>query len=115
MNPLWLFNSLGWIFGPLVFLAGIYALVLCKWADSPQWVRRALICSFVPFVLSVIGAFWGLQMILDAGPQAGDRGMAFYYLGKTCVAGFVVTLPALVWSLLLRRSRGRSNVAGSPT
>jgi hypothetical protein len=115
MNPLDLFNSLGWVFGPLVLLAGIYALVICNWADSPRWAWRAVICSCMPFVLGVIAALWGLNLILEAGQQAGDRGMSWYYLGKTCLAGLVVTLPPLVWSLLLLRSRAgrRPDVAGS--
>ena len=104
MNPLLLFNTLGWIFGPLVILARLYALLICKWADSPRWARRAMICSCVPFFLGVVDALWGLSLLLDAGQQAGDLGMSWYNLGKICLGGLVVTIPPLVWSLLLLRS-----------
>ncbi len=104
MNPLDLISGLGPIFALAMLLAVIVALVMCGRADSPRTVRRALIASFVPFVLGVLSAPVGIAVLLGDG---GNKPIPWFILGKNCLAGLVITLPPLIWALMLMRSRGR--------
>jgi hypothetical protein len=100
---LWLFNTCGTIFGPAIWLAGIVAIVLCVRATrrpSPERRQLAFRASLAPFALGVLGVFVGLA-VCAANQIAADAGA----LLKVCLAGFVVTVPALVWSLSLPRPR----------
>lgn len=101
MNPLLLFTALGPILFAVIVLAAIVALVMCGHADSPRAVRRALYTSFAPFLLTVIA----IPVTMAIVPV---EARSWYLMGKNCLAGLVVSMPALVWALLLMRSRGRS-------
>jgi hypothetical protein len=107
VNILWLFDSLGLIFGPLVFLAGITALFLCYRAThrAESGIRKtALIGSLTPFAVGICAAVFGI--ILFSGKPGGLQNEEWLSLGKACLAGLVVTAIPLVWSLMLFRRPG---------
>lgn len=99
-----LFNTLGFVFGPLMLLAGIAALALCFRAsgrqESFQRRRQAVMGSFAPLVVGIAAAITGLIMFIPAGMN--DELMR--NLGKAVLAGVVVTALPLVWSLWLFRT-----------
>jgi hypothetical protein len=103
MIVLELFNTLGLIFGPLVFLVGIVALALClratKRPDSSYARRTALFGSLAPFVAGICAVIFGLI-------YCGILGLQVHWLdlGKACLAGLVVTAIPLLWSLMLFRA-----------
>ena len=105
MYFLWLFNTAGLIFGPLIVLAGIVALVLClratRRSDSPVSKRNALVGSLAPLVVGICGAIFGLIYFLISGPAGGLQNEHLLNLGKVIFAGLVVTGVPLIWSLLL--------------
>jgi hypothetical protein len=106
---LWLFDTLGLIFGPAVFLAGIAALVLCVRAtrntSTARSQRTAMWASFGPFVLGVCAMVVGLVVWVIEARATIDPATAFLNSGKAALAGLVVTLLPLAWALTLRRTR----------
>jgi hypothetical protein len=109
MNILWLFDSCGYIFGPAILSAGLLALGLCLWANLAQRAERlnriAAVFSLGPVVLGLCGALFGLGLLWYLGKLGDIRADNWVALGKVCLAGLVVTIPPLLWSLLLLRGR----------
>jgi hypothetical protein len=101
-----LFGTTGWIFGPLILAAGLLALGLCLWASrrsgSPQGRRRAVAFALLPLALGVCAVLFGLVVLWLSGQKTAD----WLALGRACLAGLVVTVVPLAWSLLLLRLRG---------
>jgi hypothetical protein len=108
---LFLFNSLGLIFGPAVFLAGLLALILCFRATrrrkSAPVGRSTVVVSLMPLTISICAALVGLAICI--GERRAWNNFDWTALGRCCLAGMVVSLVPLMWSLWLRRSR--ANVA----
>jgi len=101
-----LFNTAGYIFGPIIVIAGVVALTLCLRAtlrmDSPHARRTALFGSLSPFAAGICGAIFGFIYCLLLGQQA----VQWLALGKVCLAGLVVSTIPLLWCLaLFRRPR----------
>jgi len=110
LSLLSLFNTAGYIFGPLIVLAGVVALVLCLRASrrtgTPRLRQTALFGSLTPLATGVLGAIVGLILLLGSGQQDGIQSEQLVNLGKVCLAGLVITISPLLWSLMLfRRSR----------
>jgi hypothetical protein len=105
MFILWLFNSLGLIVGSVMLLALVVALVLCLLAtfrpSALRLRRRAFYGAFAPFAVGIGGFIWGIVLLLPAGGMQQD---VWLNLGKVVLAGAVVSLGPLVWSLLLYRT-----------
>jgi hypothetical protein len=102
------FRSPGYIFGPLMLLAGLAAVALCLRAtfrpDRPS-ARRALLWSLVPPALGVAGAIFGAVVLALADQPGKDWVQASKYLGCTILFSvFVAVIPAL-WSLVLLQRR----------
>jgi hypothetical protein len=111
MGILWLINSCGYIFGPAIFAAGLVALGLCLRASLKQASARAgrlaITLSLLPLALGVCGALFGLTLMWYLGELGRMRTENWLALAKVCLVGLIVTLPPLVWSLVLvRRRRG---------
>jgi hypothetical protein len=108
MFLLWLFNTAGLIFGPLIILAGIVAVISCLRASrrttSPQSRRNALVGSLLPFIVGIFGAIAGLAFMLTSGQAGGIQTEHWLNLGKVCLAGLVVSSIPLVWCLWLFRT-----------
>jgi hypothetical protein len=102
---LWLFDTCGLITGPAMWLAGLVAVALCvratRRADSESR-RLARWASLAPLAVGVAGVFAGLAFCAASHISADPAALL-----KVTLAGLVVTLPALVWSLSLRRPRPR--------
>ena len=106
---LFLFNTTGLIFGPLILLSGGFSLFLCfKSSKSPNNTklrRQLLLISFLPFFISLFGALVGFVILIN---HAGNRGIQvdnWLALGKCCLAGLVVSLFPLSWSIFLTYRR----------
>jgi hypothetical protein len=101
-------QSLGWLFGPLMLLAGLAALVMCARAtvrtDRPV-ARRALMWALLPPVLGVVGAIVGLVVWFVSQPGAPNRGPNWLALGYTVLFGVFVALAPALWALVLLRQR----------
>jgi hypothetical protein len=104
---LWLFDTAGWIFGPAIMLAGLVALLLCLrasvWARARPASRTAFVASLVPFVAGICAAIFGFVIWQCATQPAANLSGPWLALGKVCLAGLIVTLVPLAWSLLLLR------------
>jgi hypothetical protein len=102
------FNTAGLIFGPLIVLAGVVALILCfraSWrTTSPQFRRHALIGSLSPFIVGICGALAGLAFMLGSGQAGGIQTEHWRNLGKVCLSGLVVSSIPLLWCLWLFRT-----------
>lgn len=102
-------RSPGYIFGPLMLLTGLVALVVCLRAtlraDRPA-ARRAVAWSLAPVGVGILGAlvglaYWGLSDMVSE-----NRAETWGYLGYTVLFGILVAAVPLVWSVaLLRRQR----------
>jgi uncharacterized membrane protein len=105
---LMVFRSPGYIFGPLMLLAGLAAVALCLRATfrpDRASARRVLFWSLVPPVLGVVGAIVGAVVLALADQPGKDWAEASKYLGCTILFGvFVAVIPAL-WSLVLLQRR----------
>jgi len=101
------FKSPGWIFGPLMLLSGLVAVVMCARATvraERVAARRALRWSLVPPALGVVGAIVGGIVWAAHGP-ASDPARARMALFCTVVFGvFCAAVPTL-WSLVLLQRR----------
>jgi len=109
MNILSIFSTTGYIFGPAILVAGLIALMMCLRASSRTSSRTArkaaVVLSLLPFATSILGAFFGLAVWWWSGLQSEDPWKNWLALGQTCLAGLLVTLAPLLWSLLLFRLR----------
>jgi hypothetical protein len=105
---LMLVKSPGYIFGPLMMLAGLVAVVMCVRATlRPERAntRRALRWSAVPPALGVVGAIYGAAVGIIGGFPANAWVAAAPYLAGTILFGvFVAIVPAL-WALVLLQRR----------
>jgi hypothetical protein len=101
-------QSLGWLFGPLMLLAALVALVMCARAtvrtDRPV-ARRALMWALLPPVLGVVGAIVGLVMWSVSQPGAPNQGPNWLALAYTVLFGAFVALVPALWALVLLRQR----------
>lgn len=101
-------RSPGYIFGPLMLLAGLVALAMCvRAARRPDRAaaRRALRWSAVPPALGVVGVLFGVVVLALNGQIEAAWGSGAPYLGCTVLFGvFVAAVPAL-WALTLYRRR----------
>ncbi len=108
MGMLWLFNTTGYIFGPVILLAGLLALFLClrasAWARNWPARRAAVAASLLPLAAGVCAALVGLAVWGLAGRPGADQAAAWLALGKASLAGLVVTLIPLAWSAWLLRA-----------
>ena len=105
MNILWLFDTCGYIFGPAMIIAGVFALFLCLRASRPSCPRsaqrRAVAIALSPALIGLCGALVGLAL-WAANRMAVDPWEA---CGKVCLAGMAVSAVPLIWSLLLLRGK----------
>lgn len=100
-------QSPGWIFGPLMLLAGVTAVVMCVRAMSRDLAaaQRALLWSLLPVVLGVGGAIVGGIVWMATGQVAPAPASVWMALGGTILFGvFTAVVPAL-WSLILLQRR----------
>jgi hypothetical protein len=101
-------KSPGYIFGPLMLLAGLAALVMCVRATrrpDRTAARRALRWSLLPPVIGVVGALYGVAVGIIYGFPANAWVAAAPYLGCTILFGvFVAIIPAL-WAFVLLQRR----------
>jgi hypothetical protein len=102
---LWLFDTAGSIFGPLIVLAGCVALLLCVRAtrrtERPSVRKQALYGALTPLALGLCAALVGLALFAPGGMKDEYWGN----LGKVILAGLVVTAVPLVWTLCLMSGR----------
>jgi len=101
-------KSPGYIFGPLMLLAGLAAVALCVRATfrgDRGSARRALRWSLLPPAVGVVGAVFGAAVAAAEGFPANAWVAAAPYLAGTVLFGvFVAAVPAL-WSLVLLARR----------
>ena len=99
-------KSPGYIFGPLMLLAGLAAVVACVRATrrpDRTAARRALRWSLLPPALGVVGALFGAVVALISGFPADRWVAAFPYLICTILVGVFVALVPALWSFVLLR------------
>lgn len=102
-----LLQAPGYIFGPLMMLAGFVAVVMCVWATfrtDRGSARRALMWSAVPPVLGVLGVIFGAIVWALNGP-ASDPARARLALFLTIVFGVFCALVPALWALVLVQRR----------
>lgn len=102
------FKSAGWLFGPLMLLGGLVALVVCVRATvrgDRASALRALRWALVPPALGAIGACYGGSIWAFSGVVVADPARAWMALFCTIVFGVFAATPAALWAtaLLLRR------------
>ncbi|MBA4066099.1 MAG: hypothetical protein C0501_20745 [Isosphaera sp.] len=101
-------KSPGYIFGPLMLLAGAAAVVACvratRRADRTS-ARRAVTWSLTPIALGIVGAMVGAAVWWLSDRVAPDRLEVWMRLGYVVLFGVFVAAVPLVWSsaLLVRR------------
>lgn len=103
-----LFQTCGLICGPLMFLAGIVAVVLCFRATrnpSTGPLRRAVCGSISPLVVGIVGALVGLAVALNANPPGGLQDQHWMALGKVVLSGLTVAAIPMLWCLALLKPR----------
>jgi presenilin-like A22 family membrane protease len=105
MNVLWLFDTCGYVFGPAIMAAGVFAVALCAMASRPSSPRsarhRAVAVALLPAAIGLCGALFGLAVWwVDRVPVP-----PWLALGKVCLAGLAMSALPLIWSLLLARAR----------
>ncbi len=104
-SVLWLFDSCGFIFGPAMFAAAGVALFLCARSTFGVPTKRTeqllLPMSALPLLLGCCGFVVGVAVCwIENMPS-----FPWLVLGKVCLAGGVMSLLPLAWSLYLRRVR----------
>jgi hypothetical protein len=112
MNPLWLFDTCGYVVGPAILAAGLLAIGLCLGASRPSATRRrrlsALAAAASPAAVGLAGAAFGFVVWWASGAP----GAPWAARGKVCLAGAAVAAVPLAWSaLLLRGGRGSGGAA----
>ncbi|MCE9562777.1 MAG: hypothetical protein K8U57_12090 [Planctomycetes bacterium] len=104
MDLLWLFRTTGPIFAALILLTGLISLILCVRAtmrsSSPRRRRIAAIGSSLPVLVGVAAIPVGLIVCL-----ANNVEVQWWALGRAFLAGVVVAIIPLVWSLTLLRKQ----------
>lgn len=102
---LFLFNTTGLIFGPLILLSGGFSLFICFKAtrsrNDIKLRRQSLLISFLPFFISLLGAMIGYLILINYGGNRGIQVANWLALGKCCLAGLIVSLLPLSWSIYL--------------
>jgi ABC-type spermidine/putrescine transport system permease subunit I len=101
---LYLFNTTGLIFGPLICLSGIFSLYLCFQAarsPSEKFKNRLFLLSFLPFYISLFGSMVGYMVLLNHGGINSIQIENWLALGKCCLAGLAVSSAPLFWSIFL--------------
>lgn len=99
---LWLFNTCGFIIGPLMWLAGLIAIGFCIRATRNHDRRSlAIKVSLAPFAVGILGMIWGLILLQNV--QVPNNSEAWIAIQKVGLAGWVVTTVPLLWALSLRR------------
>jgi uncharacterized membrane protein len=101
-------QSPGYIFGPLMLLAGLTAVVLCVRATRrPDRVRarRALVWALVPPVVGMVGAICGAIVKALTDQPNKDWSAALPHLGGTILFGVFVALVPALWALVLFQRR----------
>ena len=100
-----LIRSAGYIFGPLMLLCGLAAVVACVRAtrrgDRPS-ARRAAGWSLSPIAAGLVGVVYGLIYWVSLG-MPGNRASGFVALGYTVLFGVFVAAVPLLWSAALLR------------
>ncbi len=106
---LFLFNTTGLIFGPLILLSGGFSLFQCFRATrSPNDIKlrhQLLLTSFLPFFISLFGAMIGYLVLINHG---GNRSIEFanwVALGKCAIAGLIISLFPFSWSIFITYRR----------
>ena len=101
-----LLSAPGWIFGPLMLLAGAAAGGMCGWATlrpSRRAARRAVGWSVAPAALGVMGAvLGGVRWFVYASAVSPWSG-TWPVLGYTILFGALVSLVPLAWAIALAR------------
>lgn len=108
MDFMLLLKAPGFIFGPLMLIAGLVAVVVCVRASlRPDRVshRRAVAWSLAPLALGLVGATYGAVHWAVSGRVAPDRGFVWLLLGYTVLFGVLVTAVPLVWATALTRRK----------
>jgi|GEM_PF-6656834 len=100
-------QSPGWIFGPLMLIAGLVAIVMCVRAMSRDRsaARRALLWSLLPVVFGVVGAITGGIVWMATGQVAPAPTMVWMALGGTILFGVFVAIIPTLWSIILLQRR----------
>jgi hypothetical protein len=97
-------RSPGYIFGPLMLLAGLVAAALCLRATlrpGRGGAQRALAWSFLPTALGVAGAIFGAAVWASSGRAAPDPAAVWAALGCTVLFGVFTSVVPVLWSLAL--------------
>ena len=106
MGILWLFDTTGMIIGPIMWLTGLVALVLClrasTWARNLRAARVALATSSLPLLAGLCAIPFGVIVMWSAGQLDALNWGA---LVKACLAGLVVAAVPLIWSFALLRNQ----------
>src|SRR5438094_157734 len=97
MDIVMMIRSPGYIFGPLMLVLGVAAVVVCVRAarrgDRPS-ARRAVGWSLSPIAAGLAGAVFGLTYWAAATRPDADRGVVWAALGYTVLFGvFVAAVP----------------------
>ena len=102
---LFLFNTTGLIFGPLILLSGGFSLFIffkaTRSRNDIKLRRQSLLISFLPFFISLLGAMIGYLILINYGGNRGIQVANWLALGKCCLAGLIVSLLPLSWSIYL--------------
>jgi hypothetical protein len=108
MDFMLLLKAPGYIFGPLMLLAGVAAVVACaraSWRPDRAARRRAVAWALVPLALGVVGATYGAVRWGLSGQVAQDRAFVWGLLGYTVLFGALVAALPLAWAAALVRRR----------
>ncbi len=104
MDFLLLLKAPGYVFGPLMLLGGLAALVACaratRRADRAAR-RRALVWALVPLAVGAVAAAFGAVRWGLSGQVAPDRAFVWGLLGYTVLFGTLVTAGPLAWAAVL--------------
>jgi uncharacterized membrane protein len=101
-------KSPGYIFGPLMLLAGLAAVAMCVKATlrpDRSAARRALTWALAAPALGAVGAVVGAGVAALSDQPNKDWATAAAHLGCTVLFGVFVALVPALWALALLRRR----------